>query len=115
MSDKFKVNFKIVLLGVIIIIIILFFLINGIFIDYIKNYDYNLIKVILYLLVLIFVLVGINVIIVLIGGIVLVGIIGLIDGFFGWNGFLNVIFKGIIGMEDIVMIVLFIGGLVGII
>ena len=115
MSDKFKVNFKIVLPGAIITIIILFFLTNGISIDHTKNYDYNLIKVIPYLLVLILALVGINVIIVLIGGTVLAGIIGLIDGSFGWNGLLNAISKGIIGMEDIAMIALLIGGLVGII
>lgn len=115
MSDKFKVNFKIVLPGAIITIIILFFLTNGISIDHTKNYDYNLIKVIPYLFVLILALVGINVIIVLIGGTVLAGIIGLIDGSFGWNGLLNAISKGIIGMEDIAMIALLIGGLVGII
>lgn len=115
MSDKFKVNFKIVLPGAIITIIILFFLTNGISIDHTKNYDYNLIKVIPYLLVLILALVGINVIIVLIGGTVLAGIIGLIDGSFGWNALLNAISKGIIGMEDIAMIALLIGGLVGII
>ena len=115
MSDKFKVNFKIVLPGAIITIIILFFLTNGISIDHTKNYDYNLIKVIPYLLVLILALVGINVIIVLIGGTVLAGIIGLIGGSFGWKGLLNAISKGIIGMEDIAMIALLIGGLVGII
>ncbi|BEJ45575.1 Na+/H+ antiporter NhaC family protein [Staphylococcus epidermidis] len=115
MSDKFKVNFKIVLPGAIITIIILFFLTNGISIDHTKNYDYNLIKVIPYLLVLILALVGINVIIVLIGGTVLAGIIGVIDGSFGWKGLLNAISKGIIGMEDIAMIALLIGGLVGII
>ena len=115
MSDKFKVNFKIVLPGAIITIIILFFLTNGISIDHTKSYDYNLIKVIPYLLVLILALVGINVIIVLIGGTVLAGIIGLIDGSFGWNGLLNAISKGIIGMEDIAMIAMLIGGLVGII
>lgn len=115
MSDKFKVNFKIVLPGAIITIIILFFLTNGISIDHTKNYDYNLIKIIPYLLVLILALVGINVIIVLIGGTVLAGIIGVIDGSFGWKGLLNAISKGIIGMEDIAMIALLIGGLVGII
>lgn len=115
MKDKFRVNFKIVLLGVILMIIILYFLMNGIFLNYVKNYDYNLIKVVLYILVLVLVLLGVNVIIVLIGGILLVGIIGFIDGLFGWMGLLDVVFKGIISMEDIVMIVLLIGGLVGII
>ena len=68
MNDKFRVNFKIVLPGAILTIIILFFLTNGISIDHAKSYDYNLIKVIPYLLVLILALVGVNVIIVLIGG-----------------------------------------------
>ena len=115
MSDKFKVNFKIVLPGAIITIIILFFLTNGISIDHTKNYDYNLIKVVPYILVLVLALLGVNVIIVLIGGTLLAGIIGLIDGSFSWNGLLNAISKGIIGMEDIAMIALLIGGLVGII
>lgn len=115
MSDKFKVNFKIVLPGAIITIIILFFLTKGISINHAKNYDYNLFKVIPYLLVLILALVGVNVIIVLIGGTALAGVIGLIDGSFDWKGLLNAISKGIIGMEDIAMIALLIGGLVGII
>ena len=115
MNDKFRVNFKIVLPGAILTIIILFFLTNGISIDHAKSYDYNLIKVIPYLLVLILALVGVNVIIVLIGGTALAGLIGLIDGSFGWKGLLSAISKGIIGMEDIAMIALLIGGLVGII
>ena len=86
MNDKFRVNFKIVLPGAILTIIILFFLTNGISIDHAKSYDYNLIKVIPYLLVLILALVGVNVIIVLIGGTALAGLIGLIDGSFGWKG-----------------------------
>ena len=51
----------------------------------------------------------------LIGGTALAGIIGLIDGSFDWKGLLSAISKGIIGMEDIAMIALLIGGLVGII
>ena len=60
-------------------------------------------------------LLGVNVIIVLIGGTLLAGIIGLMDGSFGWMGLLDAISKGIISMEDIAMIALLIGGLVGII
>ena len=115
MSDKFRVNFKIVLPGAILTIIILFLLTNGISTDHAKNYDYNLFKVIPYLLVLILALIGVNVIIVLIGGTALAGVIGLIDGSFGWKGLLSAVSKGIIGMEDIAMIALLIGGLVGII
>ena len=58
MKDKFKVNFWIVLPGAILTIIVLFFLTNGISIDHSKSYDYNLIKVIPYVLVLVLALVG---------------------------------------------------------
>ncbi|MCD8844872.1 Na+/H+ antiporter NhaC family protein [Staphylococcus gallinarum] len=115
MSDKFKVNIKIVLPGAILTIIALWFLTNGAHIDATKNYDYNIIKVIPYLLVLILALVGINVIIVLIGGTLLSAIIGLVDHSFGWKGLLSSISKGIVGMEDIAIIALLIGGLVALI
>lgn len=115
MKDKFKVNFRIVLPDAILTIVVLFFLTNGISMDHSKSYDFQLVKVIPYLLVLILALVGVNVIIVLIGGTVLSGIIGLIDGSFGWKGLLSAVSKGIIGMEDIAMIALLIGGLVGLI
>lgn len=115
MSDKFKVNIKIVLPGAILTIIALWFLTNGAHIDATKNYDYNIIKVIPYLLVLILALVGINVIIVLIGGTLLSAIIGLVDHLFGWKGLLSSISKGIVGMEDIAIIALLIGGLVALI
>ncbi|PTK93666.1 Na+/H+ antiporter NhaC family protein [Staphylococcus gallinarum] len=115
MSDKFKVNIKIVLPGAILTIIALWFLTHGAHIDATKNYDYNIIKVIPYLLVLILALVGINVIIVLIGGTLLSAIIGLVDHSFGWKGLLSSISKGIVGMEDIAIIALLIGGLVALI
>lgn len=91
MKDKFKVNFWIVLPGAILTIIVLFFLTNGISMNHSKSYDYNLIKVIPYVLVLVLALVGVNVIIVLIGGTLLSGAIGLFDGSFGWKGLLNAV------------------------
>lgn len=115
MKDKFKMNFQIVLPGAILTIILLFFLTSGIAVDQTKSYDYQLVKVIPYVLVLVLALIGVNVIIVLIGGTLLAGIIGLIDGSFGWTGLLGAVSKGIMSMEDIAMIALLIGGLVGII
>lgn len=115
MNDKFKVNIKIVLPGAILTIIVLWFLTNGAHIDTTKSYDYNLIKVIPYLLVLILALIGINVIIVLIGGTLLSAIIGLVDHSFDWKGLLSSVSKGIVGMEDIAIIALLIGGLVALI
>lgn len=115
MSDKFKVNIKIVLPGAIFTVIVLWFLTNGAQIDASKSYDYDLIKVVPYLFVLILALFGVNVIIVLIGGIILSAIIGLFYGTFDWIGLLSSISKGIIGMEDIAIIPLLIGGLVALI
>ena len=51
----------------------------------------------------------------LIGGTVLSAIIGLVDGSFNWSGLLSSISKGIVGMEDIAIIALLIGGLVALI
>ncbi|MEX5833708.1 Na+/H+ antiporter NhaC family protein [Staphylococcus saprophyticus] len=115
MSDKFKVNIKIVLPGAIFTVIVLWFLTNGAQIDASKSYDYDLIKVVPYLFVLILALFGVNVIIVLIGGIILSAIIGLFYGTFDWIGLLSSISKGIIGMEDIAIIALLINGLVALI
>lgn len=115
MSDKFKVNFKIVLPGAILTMIILGILTHSATISSTKDYSFEFIKVIPYLLVLILALIGVNVIIVLIGGTVLSGIIGLIDGSFNWIGFLKAASEGMIGMEDIAIIALMIGGLIGII
>ncbi len=115
MSDKFKVNIKIVLPGAIFTVIVLWFLTNGAQIDASKSYDYDLIKVVPYLFVLILALFGVNVIIVLIGGTILSAIIGLFYGTFDWIGLLSSISKGIIGMEDIAIIALLIGGLVALI
>lgn len=115
MSDKFKVNIKIVLPGAIFTVIVLWFLTNGAQIDASKSYDYDLIKVVPYLFVLILALFGVNVIIVLIGGIILSAIIGLFYGTFDWIGLLSSISKGIIGMEDIAIIALLIGGLLALI
>ncbi|MCG7338209.1 Na+/H+ antiporter NhaC family protein [Staphylococcus sp. ACRSN] len=115
MNDKFKVNIKIVLPGAILTIIALWFLTNGAHIDTTKNYDYDIIKVIPYLLVLILALIGVNVIVVLIGGTLLSAIIGLADHSFDWKGLLSSISKGIVGMEDIAIIALLIGGLVALI
>ncbi|WP_057509928.1 Na+/H+ antiporter NhaC family protein [Staphylococcus simulans] len=115
MSDKFKVNFKIVLPGAILTMVILGVLTHSATISSTKDYSFEFIKVIPYLLVLILALIGVNVIIVLIGGTVLSGIIGLIDGSFNWIGFLKAASEGMIGMEDIAIIALMIGGLIGII
>src|SRR5699024_485832 len=115
MSDKFKVNIKIVLPGAIFTMIVLWFLTHSAQIDATKAYDYNFIKVIPYILVLILALAGINVIIVLIGGTVLSAISGVVDGSFSCSGLRSSISKGIIGMHDIAIFALLIAGLLALI
>lgn len=77
MSDKFKVNFFIVLPGAIITAIILFILTSGNSANIDGEYTYEIVKVLPYLAVLGAAIAGLNVIIVLLGGIVFAGIIGL--------------------------------------
>ncbi len=115
MSDKFKVNFRIVVPGALITIVLLWWLTMGYQIDYTKTYDYEWFKVIPYLLVLILAIIGVNVILVLLGGVALAGVIGLIDHAFSFSGLLKVISEGIIGMQDIAMIALLIGGMIGLV
>ncbi|WP_281197820.1 Na+/H+ antiporter NhaC family protein [Staphylococcus schleiferi] len=115
MSDKFKVNFRIVVPGALITIVLLWWLTMGYQIDHTKTYDYEWFKFIPYLLVLILAIIGVNVILVLLGGVALAGVIGLIDHAFSFAGLLKVISEGIIGMQDIAMIALLIGGMIGLV
>lgn len=115
MSDKFKVNFIIVLPAAIITAIILGFVTAGNTGSIDGELSYNLLKVLPYLAVLIIALMGVNVLIVLIGGTLFAGIIGLIDGSFDFYGFIALIGEGIAGMQTLAMIAILIGGMVAII
>ncbi|WBL16852.1 Na+/H+ antiporter NhaC family protein [Sutcliffiella sp. NC1] len=115
MSDKFKVNFFIVLPGAIITAIILFILTSGNSANIDGEYTYEIVKVLPYLAVLGAAIAGLNVIIVLLGGIVFAGIIGLSTGAFDFFGYLQSVGNGLISMEDLAIVALLIGGVVGII
>ncbi len=115
MSDKFKVNFIIVLPAAILTAIILGFITTGnnAIID--GDLSYNLIKILPYLAVLIVALMGINVILVLIGGTVFAGIIGFIDGSFDFWTFIVLIKDGIASMQGLAMIAILSGGMLALI
>lgn len=87
MSDKFKVNFRIVVPGAIVTIFVLWWLSHGYDVTQTKTYDFEWVKVVPYLLVLILAVIGINVVLVLLGGILLSSLIGLIDGSFNLGGY----------------------------
>lgn len=79
MRDKFRMNFKVVLPAALISIVLYIILGSGAQISS-QAYDYSLIKVVPYLAILISALAGVNVIIVLSGGIGLAAIIGFMTG-----------------------------------
>lgn len=115
MSDKFKMNFLIVLPGALITIVILWFLTKDMGTADASHGSYSLIKVVPYLFVLIAALCGMNVLMVLVSGIIIASVIGLLDGSYTISENLKAISDGLIGMQDISMIALFIGGMIGVI
>ncbi|NCU16834.1 Na+/H+ antiporter NhaC family protein [Pallidibacillus pasinlerensis] len=115
MSDKFKTNFLIVLPGAIVTAAILWIITSGIIIETLGSYEYEFIKVVPYIAVFLAALLGVNVLVVLIGGTILAGIIGLFDGSYTLSGFIQAVSQGIINMEDLAIVAILIGGMIGII
>ena len=114
MKDKFKINFKVILPAAILVIVIYTFLGSGANTS-VGQYDYNFIKIIPYLGILIAALIGANVIAILSGGIVLAGAIGFFTGSLDLKTFFTSISTGIGGMSELILISIIIGGIVEII
>lgn len=104
MKDKFKENFLIVLPAAIITAIIFFVITSGNEIAQFENLDYNILKIVPYLVVLIGALIGINVFVVLITGTVLSLIIGVATGAIELASVFQVVGTGVTGMYDITVI-----------
>lgn len=111
MVDKFKANLKIVSPAAIITLLIYAILTLGMEINSTGAYDYQFIKILPYIAVLAVALTGLNVVLVLVGGIVLAAIIGIIYGSFDIFTVFQLCLKGIAGMEDISIISILIGGI----
>lgn len=104
MKDKFKENFLIVLPAAIITAIIFFIItLNGNY-EVTEGLDYNLLKVVPYVLVLVGALIGINVFIVLIGGTVVSLIVGVATGSLAVDQMFTAVGEGVIGMYDITVV-----------
>ncbi|MBY6052651.1 Na+/H+ antiporter NhaC family protein [Cytobacillus firmus] len=114
MTDKFRVNFLIVLPAAVLTAIILAILTAGQE-SVVTSGDFNFLKVVPYLGVLAAALFGMNVILVLSGGILLAGLIGIADGSYTFVSFLQMIAEGMAGMQTLAIIAILIGGLVEII
>ncbi|MGL5087517.1 MAG: Na+/H+ antiporter NhaC family protein [Clostridium sp.] len=110
MKDKFKMNFKIVMPAAIITTIIFIFISRGTGIAEVEVLEFNIIKIVPYIAVIISALAGVNVILVLLGGILVSGAIGFAFGSFGLLGLFDAISKGISGMSELIIISLLIAG-----
>jgi len=115
MRDKFRMNFKVVLPAAIITTLIFTFITLGQDSKVVGDYSYSLVKVLPYVGVLLAALLGVNVLLVLVGGILFAGSIGIFTGAFDIIGLLQAIGKGIGGMSELVIISMIIGGMVEII
>ncbi|KAA0560624.1 Na+/H+ antiporter NhaC family protein [Bacillus sp. CH30_1T] len=111
MKDKFKVNFFIVLPAAIVTMVILLVLTMGNQAT-VGAESFNWIKILPYLGVIVGALAGLNVFVVLFGGIVLAGSIGFIDGSFTPSSYFGSVADGMTGMAEIVILSVLIGGVV---
>ncbi|WP_214710662.1 Na+/H+ antiporter NhaC family protein [Exiguobacterium sp. s55] len=113
MRDKFRTNFWIVLPAALITIVLLSVLSSGE--STVDAAAFEWYKLIPYLAVIALALTGLNVILVLLGGIALTGIIGLIDGSLAVTSYVTAMADGMMGMAEISLLTLLMGGLVGLI
>lgn len=111
MRDKFKVNFFIVLPAAIVTCVLLCIVTMGSH-SSVSADSFQAVKILPYVGVLIAALLGMNVFVVLSGGIILAGVIGLVDGAYTLSAFLKTITDGMFGMSELVFLALLIGGTV---
>ena len=114
LSDKFRVNSFIVIPAAVLILGIYLYMGQGITSPHSVG-DVSVFKVIPYLIVLITAIMGMNVMAVLSLGIILTGIIGVLDSSFDIYGWFGAMGDGIIGMGELIIITMMAGGLLEII
>lgn len=116
MKDKFNMNFKIVLPAAIITTILLAFLTKSAAINIdVESLEYSLIKILPYIAVIITSLLGLNVILVLLGGIIIASCIGIYFGIFDIISLSKSIAAGVMGMGELIIISLLISGTIALI
>lgn len=115
MKDKFNENFFIVLPAAILTIIILSFIAYTPNYNTIGNSDYNLFKILPYIIVLIGALLGVNVLILLFSGVVISAITGIIFGDFNFIDTFSIMNSGCQNMYDITILSIIVSGTVALI
>ena len=111
MKDKFKANISIAIPAAVLALILFLVFGRPETIVTAQYYDYSIIKILPYIFVLVLSLLGINVFIVLTGGIVFSGIVGIMTDSFTWLQFTKEIYTGFINMNEIFILSLLTGGL----
>ncbi len=111
MKDKFRVNIGFALPAALVTILLLFMFGKPITVPESQEYAFNIVKVIPYIFVLIAAIAGVNVFVVLTGGIIISGVIGFSYGSFKGLEFVQQIYSGFTGMFDIFLLSLLTGGL----
>lgn len=115
MKDKFKENFLIVLPAAIITAVLFFFLARGNAGKIEGNLQYDIIKVIPYLVVLIGALIGVNVFLILIVGTVLAAFVGVGTGAFAIGELFQKMGDGVTSMYDITVISIIVAAIVALV
>lgn len=111
MKDKFRANFAISFPAAIVTVILLLIFGRPEVVPEVQEYSYSLIKVLPYLFVLIASLLGVNVFIVLTGGILFSGIVGIAADSFTVLELANHVYNGFTGMFEIFLLSMITGGL----
>ncbi|EFI41606.1 MULTISPECIES: Na+/H+ antiporter NhaC family protein [Peptoniphilus] len=115
MKDKFRTNISMAVPAMIITVILLVVFGQPETAPVAQTYEYDLIKVLPYVFVLVTAIAGMNVFVVLTLGTILSGVIGLSYGAFGLLEFTNNIYDGFVGMFEIFLLSMLTGGLAGLV
>lgn len=113
MKDKFQMNFLIALPAAVVAMVIYSFTGGGG--TAIEAGTYSLIRVLPYITVLVIAIMGVNVAVVLFIGILMTGVIGLLQGTVGFFVWVQAIGSGMSGMFSISIVSLLISGIIGLV
>ena len=111
MRDKFRLNFMLALPAAILTIVLLLIFGRPDTVIASGPYDFNVVKILPYIFVLVVAALGVNVFLVLTGGIVFAGVLGLLYGNFNLLTLANEVYNGFAGMFEIFLLSMLTGGL----
>lgn len=118
MKDKFRENFLIVLPAAIVTALLFFFVArsqSGALVLDKAAYDFQIVRVIPYLVVLVGALIGVNVFVILIGGTILSAIVGISTGAFAFSELFQKMGEGVASMYDITVISIIVAAIVALV